>query len=124
MCGTVLRLTLLGVLGGGGAVAAQERLPLPKDALPEAEPAAPAVVPAPLPLMPHVVPAPGGFQPMAFYRTSAYEHWQYRSVGMGGRWYPRVLNTPDGYFYDYNGKPYPWTPPPTRYLGVPGTVGH
>jgi hypothetical protein len=121
MRGTTAFLATLIILGGGASAGAQERLPLPRDAVPPAV----APVPGPLPGSPQVLPGPGPMPPMGNYRTSAYEHWQYRSVGRDGRFHTRVLNTPEGYFYYYNGKPYPYGPPPTRWLSqYPDTIGH
>src|SRR5947209_20523472 len=73
----------------------RELLPLPKETLP---------LPAPLVLVP-VMP-----WPVAYYRVSAYEHWQHLSPDAYGRWGPRVLTTPHGTVYSATGKPYYWAP--------------
>jgi hypothetical protein len=95
--------TLLGLVLAMGwlslaKAAAQEKLAFPKE-----ESLAPAAV-APLPIV--VLPAP--HPPTGFYRISAYEHWQHRAVGWDGRFHLRVLTTPEGRFYSYNGQPYPF----------------
>jgi hypothetical protein len=48
------------------------------------------------------------YSPPAFYRTSAYDVWQYYGVDRFGRWRPRVVEGPHGPFYLYNGQSYPW----------------
>lgn len=89
---------LLGVVVGRAN--GQELLPPPKEATPQpATPLPPAIV---LPQPPAI---PIG---LGFYRTSAYEHWQHMSTTLDGRWRPRVLTTPAGVFYSYDGRPYYW----------------
>lgn len=43
-----------------------------------------------------------------FYRASRYEVWQYYGVDRFGRFRPRVILSPHGAYYLYNGQPYPW----------------
>ncbi|HVS38170.1 MAG TPA: hypothetical protein VMS17_21605 [Gemmataceae bacterium] len=42
-------------------------------------------------------------------RVGRYAAWENYGVDRFGRWQPRVIYTPDGAFYYYNGQPYPWT---------------
>jgi hypothetical protein len=37
------------------------------------------------------------------------EVWQYYGVDRSGRFLPRVVLSPHGAYYLYNGRPYPWT---------------
>jgi hypothetical protein len=46
------------------------------------------------------------FQP--YFRTSRYDVWQYYAVDRFGHFRPRVIYSPYGSFYLYNGEPYPW----------------
>jgi hypothetical protein len=55
----------------------------------------------PLPPPAYVLHAP-------YYRTSAYEVWQYYGVNRAGQWRPRVLYLPHTAFYLQTGQPYPW----------------
>jgi hypothetical protein len=43
-----------------------------------------------------------------FYRVSRYEVWQNYGVDFQGRFRPRVLYTPTGPVYRYDGAPYPF----------------
>jgi hypothetical protein len=70
---------------------------------------APRAMPRPAPSISHQ-PLP----PLGFYRPNPYDVWQRYSVGDGGFWRTRVLNTPEGAFYLYNGEPYYWTTVKTR----------
>jgi hypothetical protein len=45
----------------------------------------------------------------AFLQTSRYDVWQYYGVDRFGRFRARVIYSPYGAYYLYNGKPYPWT---------------
>jgi hypothetical protein len=47
--------------------------------------------------------------PPVYYRRSAYEVWQNLSVDRRGFFRARVIDTPYGAFYRYNGEPYFWT---------------
>ena len=47
---------------------------------------------------------------MIFYpKESAYNHWQYLAVDRLGNFRPRVVYSPNGSYYLYNGMPYPFT---------------
>ncbi len=87
------------LLGFGAAVrghdeADDELLPPPRELQPA--PAAPVYV------VPHAPPIP------AYYRTSAYDVWQLNAVDRRGFWRPRVMYSPYGAYYLYNGQRYPW----------------
>jgi hypothetical protein len=43
-----------------------------------------------------------------YFRTSRYDVWQYYGVDYQGRFRPRVIYSPSGSYYLYNGEPYPW----------------
>ena len=45
----------------------------------------------------------------AFLQTSRYDVWQYYGVDRYGRFRARVIYSPYGSYYLYNGEPYPWT---------------
>jgi hypothetical protein len=57
---------------------------------------------------PRVLP-PELLPPLGFYRHDPYEVWQNLAVDYHGFFRARVIDTPYGAFYRYNGKPYPWT---------------
>jgi hypothetical protein len=57
---------------------------------------------------PAVPVAPGPLPPLGYYRVSAYEVWQNLAVDRNGFFRPRVVSTPYGAYYRYNGRPYPW----------------
>jgi len=67
----------------------------------------------PLPT-PRTVPAPTAPPvffppPEAYYRVSAYAHWQNYGVDRQGYFRPLVVYQPGyGAYYRYNGQPYPW----------------
>jgi hypothetical protein len=83
---------LTAVLALSAAARADEALPPPR------------VMPGTgLPLPPPVFHAPP-----PYYRTSAYEVWQYYGVNRAGQWRPRVLYLPHTAFYLETGQPYPW----------------
>jgi hypothetical protein len=42
-----------------------------------------------------------------FPRVSRYAVWQFYGVDRTGHWRPRVISSPHGAFYLYNGAPYP-----------------
>ena len=76
--------------------------------------------PVPAPAAPPVVflsPHP------AYYRVSAYAHWQNYGVDRFGYFRPLVVYEPGyGAYYRYNGQPYPWMT--TNPLNVqPSSVG-
>jgi hypothetical protein len=58
---------------------------------------------------PRIVSEPVLFGPPPFYRKSAYDVWQYYGVDRTGHFRPRVVYSPYGAYYLYNGKPFPWT---------------
>jgi hypothetical protein len=63
-------------------------------------------------LPPPALVAPGmpGPSPYAgYFRTNRYDVWQYVSVDRQGYWRPRVVYSPYGSYYLYNGQPFPWT---------------
>ena len=91
---------LLAVLGLAGSARGQEVLPPPA-----------AVLPPPVAEVPAGIPVGVGF-----YRPSAYDVWQDYAPDRGGRWRPRVLYTPAGAYYRYNGMPYPFTTVNQRYF--------
>ncbi len=102
---TVLVVLVWGTVAGwaGG----QELLPPPREAVPQPQQAQ-TQPGTPLPgvvVMPQLPALPPG---IGFYRTSAYDHWQHMSTTLDGRWRPRVLTTPAGVYYSYDGRPYYW----------------
>jgi len=44
----------------------------------------------------------------SYYRTSRYDVWQYYAVDRFGHFRPRVVLSPYGAYYLYNGRPFPW----------------
>ena len=68
-----------------------DRLPPPRQVSPPAQP------PVPQPML---VPVP---------RRNPYDVWLYYGVGRQGRFRPRVIYSPYGAYYLYNGAPFPWT---------------
>jgi hypothetical protein len=52
---------------------------------------------------------PQPLPPIGYYRRSAYEVWQNLSVDRRGFFRARVIDTPYGAFYRYNGQPWFWT---------------
>jgi hypothetical protein len=52
---------------------------------------------------------PTYFFSQPYYRRSAYEVWQYYGVDRTGYFRPRVIYSPYGSYYLYNGAPFPWT---------------
>lgn len=46
--------------------------------------------------------------PLAGIRPDRYAVWQYYGVDRAGSFRPRVILTPEGAYYLYNGKCYPW----------------
>lgn len=93
-------LVVLVLVAAAGRAGGQELLPPPKETLPPHATPLPSV---------HVLPQPPSFPiGIGFYRTSAYDHWQHMSTTLDGRWRPRVLTTPHGVYYSYDGRPYYW----------------
>jgi hypothetical protein len=99
----------------------QEVLPPPKETPPKESLPLPKET---VPLPPGIIIGPALPRPTGYYRVSAYEHWQHLSPDAYGRWSPRVLNTPNGYFYSGSGQPYPYLAPTLRPTSVraPGTL--
>jgi hypothetical protein len=62
--------------------------------------AADPVLPPPTLVEPELLP------PLGYYRISAYEVWQNRAVDRRGYFAARVIMTPYGLVYRYNGQPY------------------
>jgi hypothetical protein len=46
--------------------------------------------------------------PASYHRTSRYDVWQFYGVDRSGRFRPRVILSPHGAYYLYNGQPFPW----------------
>ncbi len=64
---------------------------------------------------PELLPAPKVIQPPAtiiiepyYERQDTRNVWQHYGVNSYGRFVPRVINTPYGYYYSRNLEPYPW----------------
>ncbi len=57
---------------------------------------------------PPLLPPPAVLNPQ-WGRVGRYAAWQNYGVDRLGRWRPRVLYTPDGAFYYYDGRPFPFT---------------
>jgi hypothetical protein len=72
-----------------------EQLPPPRQSVRDPQPQPPSM-PGPVYL----------YQP--YFRTSRYDVWQYYGVDRLGRFRPRVIYSPYGSYYLYNGHPYPW----------------
>ena len=45
---------------------------------------------------------------VGFMRTDRYAVWQNYAVDRQGHFRARVIQSPHGAYYHYNGKPYPW----------------
>ena len=72
------------------------------------EPAKPETLPPPRTAAP-VPGEPVTLVPLTgYYRTSRYDVWQFYGVDRQGYFRPRVISSPFGSYYLYNGKPYPW----------------
>jgi hypothetical protein len=70
----------------------------------------------PPPETPLLLPPPAVLNPQ-WGRIGRYSVWQNYSVDHLGRWRPRVLYTPDGAFYYYDGRPFPETTiPPLEWM--------
>jgi len=66
---------------------------------------------------PEAIPAPNVVQPAPaativiepiYQRTDTRDVWQHYGVNSFGRFVPRVINTPYGYYYSRDLEPYPW----------------
>jgi hypothetical protein len=44
----------------------------------------------------------------AYFRQSRMDVWQNYAVDHSGHWRPRVIYSPSGAYYRYNGQPFPW----------------
>ena len=89
---SLARLIILAALWSIAGVGRADTLPPPR---PVAPPVAPPVVFLP--------------PPSAYYRVSAYAHWQNYGVDRQGYFRPLVVYEPGyGAYYRYNGQPYPW----------------
>lgn len=105
---TVVGLTLVVVPSWAQEVEKAEPLPAPRLILPPAP--SPVAVPHGNLLMPLVTPS---LPPQP--RTS--EVWQLYGVDSTGHYRPRVVLSPYGSYYLYNGQPFPWTTTrPNSYL--------
>ena len=88
----LVRLIVLAALGSIPGAGRADSLPPPR--------------PVPIPVAPPVVFLP---PPSAYYRVSAYAHWQNYGVDRQGYFRPLVVYEPGyGAYYRYNGQPYPW----------------
>ncbi len=63
---------------------------------------APAPHPATVEIVPYYLPPP-------LPRPGTREVWQYYGVDSRGRWVPRVMQSPYGNYYLYNGAPFPFS---------------
>jgi hypothetical protein len=70
----------------------------------EQEKAKPEAIPAPKVVQP---PATILIEPM-YQRTDTRDVWQHYGLNSFGRFVPRVINTPYGYYYSRDLEPYPW----------------
>ena len=105
MTGWVVRFALAGILFLACALAAaqppkEETLPAPKEFHFQVTPLPPEAYMIP-PDVPYVLP---------YQRTSAYAHWQLVGVNRQGLWRARVIYSPYGPYYLYNGEPYLFAP--------------
>ncbi len=76
-----------------------------------AGPSPPESLPLPRKSLQGEITLPEGIEPFVIYhRTSRYEIWQFYAVDRQGRFRPRVIYSPDGPYYLYNGKPYLYAP--------------
>lgn len=73
-----------------------------------AEPVAePLPVPNRLPMIGPLVPLDGAAMPI-YQRTNRYDVWQLHDLDVRGGFRPRVIWSPHGSYYLWNGHPYPW----------------
>jgi hypothetical protein len=74
-----------------------------------ADPPKPEQLPAPREAAPQVLAPPVEiFSPPVYQRQNRYDVWQYYAVDRHGHWRPRVIYSPSGAYYLYNGAPYPY----------------
>jgi hypothetical protein len=78
-----------------------EQLPVPREIAGKETLPAPRVL-GPMPFFPYAPPDP----PPQFGRRDV---WQYFSVNNRGQFVPRVVYSPHGAYYLYNGRPFPYT---------------
>jgi hypothetical protein len=96
----VTRPVLLLLLLGSDLLAAEP----PAEVLP-----APREVPGAVPARPAPVAVPEAYPMSGYYRTSRYALWQDYAPDLQGQYRPLVGFAPgNGYYYLYNGAPYPW----------------
>lgn len=57
-----------------------------------------------VPTQPPILPPP------IYVSRNPYDVWQSYGVGRMGVWRPRVVYSPYGPYYWYNGQPFPWAP--------------
>lgn len=74
-------------------------------------------LPVPRPV-PNVVPVEPVYPDVSggYHRTSRYAVWELYGVDRQGQFRARVIYSPYGPYYLYNGKPYPWTQMHPRYF--------
>jgi hypothetical protein len=72
------------------------------------EPSQPERLPPPKESEPQYVLPERSYLPALYFRTNRYDVWQYYGVDRLGRFRPRVVYSPYGSYYLYNGQPYPW----------------
>jgi hypothetical protein len=77
---------------------------------PAAEPAPAEPLPVPRKVLPEAIPLTPEFAFPAYPRASRYDVWQFYGVDRYGNFRPRVVYSPYGSYYLYNGAPYPWAP--------------
>ncbi len=69
----------------------------------------------PAPAADVTLPRPSGGDYLPYYlpnslpRPGTREVWQYYGVDARGRWVARVIQSPTGAYYYYNGAPFPYT---------------
>jgi hypothetical protein len=73
----------------------------PAKDMPKAE-----AIPLPRPVTTHILPY---YIPSSLPQAGTREIWQYYGVDGTGRWRARVIQSPLGAYYLYNGQPFPWT---------------
>jgi len=89
---------------GENADIARASLNEPPEPLPPPKRAEPLTPPRILedPVLPYA-----GLDP-AYFRQSRMDVWQNYAVDRTGHWRPRVIYSPSGAYYRYNGQPFPW----------------
>ncbi len=69
----------------------------------------PELLPPPKIASPERVITEESYLMLRYLRRSKYDVWQYYGVDPTGHFRARVIYSPCGSFYLYNGEPYPWT---------------